>query len=110
MNLLLLAISTAWVYFAAPTYDNTSLCGATPILVANVSDSVMCHVAWTGPSTGEDSIKVKKGNLSKRAVVGLPGNYVVKAWASDPGGVGCPTFVNLVLGDTGKPDSVRVFK
>lgn len=109
---LIQILAVAWVSFVAPSNDNMELdCSKPPIYAPNSSDSVVCHIAWTGNGAGQDSIKLRKGMIGKLPVVySSPGIYTVRAWASDRGGVSCPTFLSLFLGDQLRPDSLRILR
>jgi hypothetical protein len=89
----------------APTQDNNGSCSAR-VLLPNVSPSVWIHAAWTGPSSGDDSVFVAIGTPFVIAKQVPAGTYMVRLWASDVAGAGCDTTVTRVL--KGPPDRPQV--
>jgi len=108
--LALLAFSscaaTLRVTATAPAQDNDGTCTA-PVLSASPAGAArVVHLAWTGPSTGEDSVTTTAGSPVTYSASVRPGTYSVRVWASGAGGIGCDTTVTALV--TAPPWKVSV--
>lgn len=83
----------------APTQDNDGGTCDTPRLVTRAAtDSMWVHFRWSGPTAGEDSVRVAPGSVARLAPVTVPpGSYVVAAWPSDSFSVGCTVAITKVV-------------
>ena len=85
----------------APVNDGTC---ATRVLLPTPVHPMYVHFAWSGLSSGEDSVATTSGsvvNFSRQVPAGI---YTVRAWASDLGGASCDTIITVVV--KAPPDKV----
>ena len=113
--LLLAAPATAGVLevvCVAPTMDNDSETCDSVIAVPRVNTPLVVHMSWfstlRGGPAGQDSLNCAPGDtlIFSRWLPG--GSYRVNLWATDKGGVGCPTESVRVVRSW--PGRVRVVK
>jgi hypothetical protein len=90
------------IFGTAPSMDNRGTC-ASPIPTANLSDSVTISIAYTGPATGADSLRVAKNRPFSFTLPDLLGTFTVTGWARDAGGRSCPAVTTYTVRDTLAP-------
>lgn len=88
----------------APTSLNDAVsCTVTPVLSsAPAGSACVVHFAWSGPSSGEDSVATTVGTPVTLTKTVQPGTYTIRGWASNTLGgayaVGCDTTVTKIVG------------
>jgi len=82
-----------------PLMMNAGACLSPILSSAPVGSTVMMHFAWTGPSSGEDSLVAIVGQRVTLTRTVPAGTYTVRGWASNPYGAGCDTTITRTVGD-----------
>jgi hypothetical protein len=77
----------------APAYDNNGTCAAPVLIPRGAADSCVVHMRWTGPATGEDSIRTVTAAAFTFVKTVPVGTYTVRAWTSDRAGWLCDTTI-----------------
>lgn len=86
----------------APALDNDGSCTAPALSASPVGLTRTVHFSWSGPVSGEDSVRTTAGSPFAYTAIVLPGVYTVRCWASSPNALpGCDT--TLVKAVTAPP-------
>lgn len=94
LGLLLTSCSaTMTVRGTAPATENAGSCAARVLLPLPAGHAMMMHFAWSGASSGEDSMATVRGAAFTFTRNVPSGNYSIRSWASDAGGASCDTVI-----------------